>query len=470
MKKTRLIAIKLRLTAWYFVIMAVAMSGMAALALAGMGHSIRTTVDEQLVARINLVKKLILAKPAAQSPAELAAELRKNLGPDSVEELVQVSDETGNRILYSSWMQNRGLFSPRDYGRVGKRHRPFFNAEIDGEPFHGMSASVVAGSHTYSIQVAQNMDDFVEATSRFRHLLLAVIPALLLAASLSGYWISRKALAPVDEITRAAQEISGRNLSARLAVPNSGDELARLAETLNAMLERIDLGLKQVAQFTADASHELRTPIALMRTRAELALRRPRSADENQATIAQLHCEIVRTSELVEKLMLLARADSGASLLRLEPVELLQLARDVMAQTSVLAEHKQLELEGKLASGALWVHGDAQYLRQLLVILIDNAVKYTPAPGKVTISLCALNGSAKVSVSDTGIGIETEDLESIFERFYRADKARSRETGGAGLGLAIGRWIAETHGGTLTAQSKAGVGSTFTVNLPLKTR
>ena len=463
----RSIPIKVRLTAWYFVVMAVAMSALGALALAGMEHSIRSTVDEQLVARIDVVKKLIVDVPPTQSPARLATALRENLGPDSEEELVQIFDENGNSIFQSTWLQSRALLSPAGAAQVQKKRKPFFDAEIGGEPFRGMSKSVAAGSHTYSIQVAQNMDDFIEATSRFRRLLLAVIPASLLAASLAGYWISKRALSPVDQITRAAQEISGTNLSARLAVPNSGDELARLAETLNAMLGRIDLALKQIAQFTADASHELRTPIALMRTRAELALRRPRSAAENQETIEQLYAEILRTSELVERLMLLARADSGASLLRFETVELVQLVQDVLAQTSVLAEHKQLELEADLARSPICVHGDSQFLRQLFIILIDNAVKYTPAPGKIKVTLAASNGLASFSVSDTGIGIEPADLENIFERFYRADKARSRETGGTGLGLAIGRWIAESHQGTLAAQSRPGTGSTFSVNLPL---
>jgi heavy metal sensor kinase len=461
----RSIPIKVRLTAWYFFIMAVAMSALAVLALAGMEHSIRSTVQEQLTDRINLIKKLIASSPT-QSPDTLNAQLRENLGPDSEEELVHVSDENGNWIFRSTRLQGRTLLAASSAAQVQKKRHPYFDAEVNGEPFHGISGSLAAGPHTYSIQVAQDMDDFEEATSRFRHLLLGVIPALLLAASLGGYWISKQALAPVDQITRAAQAISGRNLSARLVVPNSGDEVARLAETLNAMLERIDLALKQIAQFTADASHELRTPIALMRTRAELALRRPRSAAENQETIEQLHAEVVRTSELVERLMLLARADSGASLLRFETVDLAQLVQDVLAQTSVLAQHKQLELEASLASVPVLVHGDAQFLRQLFVILIDNAVKYTSAPGTVTVTLSKSNGSACLSVSDTGMGIEATDLENIFGRFYRADKARSRETGGAGLGLAIGRWIAESHRGTLTAESKPGAGSTFSVHLP----
>jgi heavy metal sensor kinase len=467
--KTQSIPIKVRLTAWYFFVMAVAMSALGALALAGMEHSIRSTIDEQLVDRIEVVKKLTLEFPPTQSQAGLAAAIRENLGRDSKEELIQISGEDGHEIFQSTWLQSRTLLLSARAAQVQKKRHPFFDAEIDGEPYRGMSEAVAVGSHTYSIQVAQSVDDFNEATSRFRHLLLAIIPASLLAASLAGYWISRRALAPVDQITTAAQEISGSNLSSRLAVPSSGDELARLAETLNAMLERIDLALKQTARFTADASHELRTPIALMRTRAELALRHPRSASENQETIEQLHAEIVRTSELVERLMLLARADnSGASLLSFEPVELVQLVQGVLAQTSVLVEHKQLELEAKLAYGPIWLQGDSQFLRQLCVILIDNAVKYTPSPGNITVTLVSSNGSASLSVSDTGIGVEAVDLENIFERFYRADKARSRETGGAGLGLAIGRWIAESHRGTLTAESKPGVGSTFFVHLPLQ--
>jgi heavy metal sensor kinase len=463
---SRPVAIKVRLAGWYFVLMVIAMSALSALALAGLEHSIRSTVDEQLVERVKLIQKIMLAAPASQS--ELETELRESFTPDSREELIQISDEQGNRVFQSTWLQNRTLLSAESTAKVQRKRYPFFKTKIDGVPFHGMIATVNVGRHSYTVRVAQNMDDFAEAISRFRHLLLAVVPALLVAASLGGYWISRRALAPVDEITRAAQRISGTNLSSRLAVPDSGDELARLAETLNAMLERIDLGVKQIAQFTADASHELRTPITLMRTRVELALRRPRSAEENQQTIEQLYSEVVRTSELVERLMMLARADSGASLMRMEDVEIVVLVQDVLAQTSVLALQKHLELKAQLNISTLWVRGDARYLRQLFMILIDNAVKYTPSPGIITVSLDACNGFARVSFSDTGIGIEDEDLKNIFNRFYRADKARSRETGGAGLGLAIGRWIAESHHGTLTAESKSGVGSNFLVTLPME--
>lgn len=460
------IPIKVRLTALYFLIMAIGMSALGGLALAGMRHSIHSTMDEQLTDRMAAVQKLIIA--ASQSSVALAEELHKDLPSNGEEELVQVADENGNLVFRSDWLKTRTLPAADRTSSIQNQKHSFFDAKIDAEPFHGISGTVVSAGHNYSVQIAENMDDFENALLRFGRLLLEVIPALLIAASLAGYWISGRALAPVDSITRAAQEINGKNLSVRLAVPNSGDEIARLADTLNAMLERIDFARKRTAQFTADASHELRTPVALMRTRAELALRHPRTAEENQETIERLYAEILRVSELVERLMLLARADSGASLLRFEAVELGQLLRDVLAQTSVLTEHEQLALVADLASSPVWVLGDAQFLRQLSVILIDNAVKYTPAPGKITVTLSISNGFAEFSVSDTGIGIGAPDLENIFARFFRTDKARSRDTGGAGLGLAIGRWIAETHQGTLSAKSRPGAGSTFTVSLPLQ--
>jgi heavy metal sensor kinase len=447
--------------------MAVAMTALGWVALAGMQHSIRSTVDGQLAIRGRIVQNLVAAFPPEHSPDRLKSELRENLGPDSKELLVRISDEAGNIPYQSDWLARHDLPVPAHIDEAEHRHKPFFDSKVAGDPYRGVSLSVASGGHIYAIVIAQNMDDFEEATSRFHRLLLTLIPLWLLAASAGGYWMSRKAMAPVDEITRTAQKISAQNLSARLAVPESGDELARLAETLNAMLERLDQAMKQITQFTADASHELRTPIALMRTRAELALRRPRSPEENQETIAELHNELLRTSELVERLMLLARADSGVSMLRIAPVELAQLAGEVLRQTSVLAQQKGLEVEAALGKHSVWVQGDAQFLRQLVTILIDNAVKYTTAPGRITVGLHASSKAASILVSDTGIGIEADDLQKIFERFYRADKARSRHTGGIGLGLAIGRWIAEAHGGTLAVESQPGKGSTFRLNLPL---
>jgi len=456
------IPIGVRLTAMYFVIMAVAMSALGWIALASMKFSIRRTVDEQLEDRVKGVSELIARSARAVPPASLANELRDHSELGAEETILQVADDNGNWIYQSHWARKHQLPS----FKLPPSNRMFSSVRVHGDPFRVLSTQLTVDGRTFGVQVAEPMDDFYEALARFRNLLFALIPLLLVVASAAGFYMSRRALAPVDHITRAAQEINVHNLSARVAVPNSRDELQRLAETLNAMLERIETSLKRISQFTADASHELRTPVALMRTRAELALRRPRTEAEYHETIAQLLQELVRTSDLIEKLMLLARSDSSAEMLHFAKVDLGASLRDVLHQTAALVEDKQLTLHSDLTGDPVLVEGDAQFLRQLFVILIDNAVKYTPTPGTVTVSLTATESSALVSVSDTGIGIDPADLANIFDRFYRADKARSRESGGAGLGLAIGRWIAESHGGAIVAESTPGKGSTFRVTLP----
>ncbi len=456
------IPIGVRLTALYFVIMAVGMSALGWFAVASMKFSIRRTVDEQLEDKVKGVSELIARSVRSVPRGSLAEELRDHSELGAEEAILQVADEYGKSIYQSHWARKHQLPA----FALPPSNRLFSNVHIQGEPFRVMTTTLTVDGQRFGVQVAEPMDDFYEALARFRNLLLALIPVLLIVASAAGYWMSRRALAPVDQITRAAQEINVHNLSARLAVPRSRDELQRLAETLNAMLERIESSLKRISQFTADASHELRTPVALMRTRAELALRRPRTEAEYHETIAQLLQELVRTSDLIEKLMLLARSDSDSELLHFATVDLGDSLRDVLLQTTALAEQKQLTVRAELTQEHVLVEGDPQFLRQLFVILIDNAVKYTPAPGTVTVTLAATDKSAIVSVSDTGIGIEPADLANIFDRFYRADKARSRESGGAGLGLAIGRWIAESHGGSITAESTPGNGSTFRVTLP----
>src|SRR2546428_263395 len=233
------------------------------------------------------------------------------------------------------------------------------------------------------------------------------------------------------------------------------------------MLERLESAFKRISQFTADASHELRTPVALMRTTAELSLRKPRPEAEYREALTQILRELETTSALVEKLMLLARADSGVEALQFAPLDLAENLREACRQGHTLAQAKQISLQEQIANRPVIVEGDAHALQRLFLILIDNAVKYTPAEGRVTASLTDTNGFAVAEIRDTGIGIATVDLPHIFERFYRADKARSREMGGVGLGLSIGRWIAEAHGGAIEVESTPSQGSVFRVRLPI---
>ena len=451
--------IGVRLTAWYFVVLGVTLSLFGLIAYFAMRTSIHETVDEELRARTEGVRRLI-QRTAKYGTEDLQRELRRH-SELAEGALLQVSNEKGN------WVYRSPTIGSYDISRSQETSNTPSTFEFNEVPLRLLSTKIQAGDQSYLVQVATPVDDFYSALHRFGTLLVVSIPILLLCATAGGYWMSRRALAPVDQITQAARNISVHNLSSRLVVPKTRDELQRLSETLNSMLERLEAAFKKITQFTADASHELRTPVALMRTRAELSLRKPRSAEEYRNALAEVHSELEKTSSLVEKLMVLARADYGAETLQLATTNLGEVVRDACDQGATLAESKQIDFHKQIPQQPIWIEADPHALGRLFLILIDNAVKYTPPGGHVEVEVTGENGCALGVVRDTGIGIAQEDLPHIFERFYRADKARSRESGGVGLGLSIGRWIAEAHEGTIEVQSSVGHGSIFQVRLPL---
>ncbi len=337
-------------------------------------------------------------------------------------------------------------------------------------PLRALVREMKAGADTYRIQVAAPMDDFYDAIDRFKWMVLLLSPLVLVLASAGGYWLSRRALAPVDQITRAAEHINSSNLTKRIDVPRSGDELQRLSVTLNRMLERLEASFSRITQFTADASHELRTPLALMRTTTEVSLRTSQTVADYREAQQEVLSELEKTSSLVEKLMLLARADAGVETLQRVPVNLGECLRNASKDGRILADAKQVTFTEDIRSPELFVEGDSHALHRLFLILIDNAVKYTPSGGSIAVGLMRSNDSAVAEFRDTGIGITADDIPNIFDRFYRADKARSREFGGVGLGLSIARWVAEAHRGSVEVQSTPGSGSIFRVHLPVLQR
>jgi len=319
----------------------------------------------------------------------------------------------------------------------------------------------------YDVMVATSIRTYGRALDSVQDALVVAVPLFLAIAAWGGYWLSGRALKPVDEITQAARKIGAQDLAQRLRVERSGDELDRLAETLNGMLGRLEAAFQRITRFTADASHELRTPVSVMRTSAEIALRKTRTEEEYRETLGQILHESERLSQLIEQLLILARADAGSSVLPMERTDLTEPLRNACQQAGVLAEKKKLAFCEHVPSKPLWVQGDSPSLERLFLVLLDNAVKYTPDGGSIEVDLNAEDGFAVAAIRDTGIGVAAEDIPHVFERFYRADRARSRDLGGSGLGLAIGTWIAQVHGGEIRVESEPSKGSCFEVRLPL---
>jgi two-component system, OmpR family, sensor kinase len=323
------------------------------------------------------------------------------------------------------------------------------------------------GRVTSLIRVGMSLESVAVTRRRFLLVMAAVLPLALLCAGGGGWLLARRALRPVDRMTEAARRISAEHLDERLDTAGSGDELDRLAATLNDMLGRLDAAFRQIRQFSADASHELQTPLTILKGELEVALRAPRSPEDYRRVLASALEESERIAHLVEGLLLLSRADAGVLRMDRQALALGGLVAEVCEQARVLAEARSVALKLEAVT-PLTIQGDRAHLRRLLLNLVDNAIKYTPAGGQVTLSLQCDDGWAVLRVSDTGIGLAPDEQERIFQRFYRAPEALSRGEVGSGLGLCIARSIAEAHGGHIEVQSAVGCGSTFTVFLALQ--
>jgi len=337
----------------------------------------------------------------------------------------------------------------------------FLHIDSSGQPYWVLVRPFsLAGQRLFLMAAAPEAGN-VLVLQQFWAGLLASAPLLLLISSAGGYWVSRRALEPVDRITAKVRSISIRNLSERLPVRDTGDELQRLAETCNAMLERLDAAVNQIKQFTADASHELRGPLSFTRTVAEVALRNNQIDPASRKSFEDIAEEASKASELLEQMLTLARADSGSVGRALEPVDLAGVVDEACELARPLADARGLSLTVLSdMSQPTQVLGDSPSLRRMLWVLLDNSLKYTNPPGAIEVALTSDSGLATLVVRDSGIGISNDDLPHIFDRFYRADPSRS-QVDGTGLGLAIAKWIAEIHHADISVVSRQGKGTTF---------
>ena len=320
-----------------------------------------------------------------------------------------------------------------------------------------------------SILVASPSDAVPFGPGELLQAMLVIAPLILLGGVGLGYVLSDRSLRPLEGMVDELEAITdGKSLHRRLAIPGQADELARLAGTMNRMLARLEESFASLRRFTADASHELKTPLMVLRAGVERAMRNPRTPTAALRSLEEVLEEIHRMSEMVENLLTLARADEGQVVLSVQPLDLRDLVGEAGETAGILGEETEIAVRLELPHYPVIVPVDRSRIRQLLLNLVTNAIKYTPPRGKVSLGLVDRGETAAIVVGDNGIGMPATDLPHIFDRFYRVDHVRSR-TGarpGTGLGLAITRWVAEAHGGTITVQSRLGRGTVFTVTLP----
>jgi two-component system, OmpR family, heavy metal sensor histidine kinase CusS len=328
-----------------------------------------------------------------------------------------------------------------------------------------LSAIRIINGAPYRISVASELTFQSALLGRFSLLLLIIAPMALASATLGGYWLVGRALAPVRDIIQAVHSIGEQSLSMRLHVPVTGDEIQLLSETLNGMLSRVESAFRRVTELTANASHELRTPVAIIRTSAEIALLNARpTVESHRQALMQVCAEAEKNTRLLDSMLMLARTDSGAQALHFARISLERSVRQAVNACRYLAEAKDIALIYEENVPGLYLWADPTHLNRLWLVLLDNAIKYTPPGGQVTVTiLCSSSGAPICEIADSGIGIAPNDLPNIFERFFRAENARLVADSGSGLGLPIARWIADVHHAQLNVESIPGAGSIFRV-------
>ena len=454
--------IRARLTALYFLVLAVSFTGFFCICDFGFQRSIATAVND--ASRRNLDSlRLVLNRHVSQGTPGLQQELTRVSELWESGAIFEVAGPDGHWIYRSP----RFLSAEPALAPFTGRSVSFQTTNLEALQYRVARQQIAIDGNVYLVDAAVPTEPFDQALDNFRFIEKSFLPLLVLLASFLGYWLSGKALAPVNLIIESAERVGVHNLSRRLEVPRAKDELRRLTEHLNAMLDRIETSVKRITRFTADASHDLRTPLALIRTSAELVLRRPRSEPEYREALARILATSEETTELIEQLLMLARADANAAQLKLEPTNLQAVLRRVAQKCRVLASGKGLAFSESIPPRHALLMANEPALERLLMCVVDNAVKYTPAGGHLSLALFLVNGQAVIQMQDTGIGIAEKDLPHVFERFYRADQVRSRETRGSGLGLSIARWIAESHHGSIELNSRLGQGTNVTIRLPL---
>jgi heavy metal sensor kinase len=459
-------SIRFRLTAWYAAILVASLTVFCAAVYFGMDKYLTADLARQLSNQANQVAGTWMPLYEKRGPAHIVHEIEEHVAPQLTGHFLRLTASDGT-VLYEAVPPNDpGANPPRLAPAEWPSHARYREEPLGGERLlvYALPSTIPSGE-SFLIEVGGSYTH-VQGALRGLTLIFAIMLPLAAAAAIAGgYLLSKGALNPVDKIIKGAENITLKNLSGRLPLPGTGDEIERLSVTLNRMIGRLEQSFNQVSQFTSDASHELRTPLTILRGELEVALR-SRPGDMNFRHVLESTLEETeKLSKLVENLMVLSRLDSGELKPDITEFDLSVLCRETVEQMHLLAEDGAITLSCN-CSACVSVKADPLRLRQVLINLIDNAIKYTPAGGRIDVCTVNQNGHAVIQVRDTGIGIPFDALPHVFDRFYRVDKARARKTGGTGLGLAIAKSICELHGGRIEVDSTVGVGTGVLVSIP----
>jgi heavy metal sensor kinase len=462
-------SLRFQLTTWYASLVIAAFGLAAALTVMELSRYLKADLGRTQLRRAQQIAELLLANVKRTGEAYVTNEIRTVYAPEANDRFVRITRRSGSE-LYASGPPKDESFNPAD---VPPLVAPALPPPSREQKLPG-GGSLVIGSYDYRapdgmgflVEVGAPTAPLQAMLDRLVFQLLVGLPLVLIAAAGGGYYLIHRALAPVEQIARKAEQITQHNLSERLPVARTGDELERLSVSLNHMIARLENAFLNAQRFGADASHELRTPLTILRGELERVVQDKSLGTDLRDSIGSILEEVERLAGMVEGLFAISRLEAGEAQAEWVQIDLGKLTASTADQMSLLAEDKEISISCE-TDETVPVAGDRARLKQVVVNLLDNAIKYTPEKGAVNLRVATVDGHATLEVIDNGIGIPSDALPHIFERFFRVDKVRSRDRGGAGLGLAIVKSICVAHGAEIQVESTLGKGSRFRIEFPL---
>ena len=467
MKKNNL-PIKWKLTIWYGAILALVLVVFSCAVYIYFKNGLQKSIDTKIRSIGEVLSSSITETHGESVFGNFERYLENVLGRKPKGKFIQIIDRSGKIGAKMSDIETETV--PTSFGtmeRALKGEIVYETIDSRRPRLRMVTLPIVDENRKVSsiVQVGTSLEDLDETMTKLLIIFIIGIPTSLSATIMVGYFMAKKALKPVDQIRKAAVKISSTNLDERIDIGGRRDELARLAETFNAMISRLKDAFLRVNQFSLDVSHELKTPLTILKGETEVALRKDREKEDYRRLLVSSLEEVDRMTKIIDDLLLLSKADPEDVRLNIEDVALRDLIIDVCMDMTIFADKKGIDLEIKDLGDAK-VKGDELKLRRMFLNIVENGIKYTGKGGKVEVSSFTNDGYVQVNVKDDGVGISEDDLKYIFDRFYQADRSRRRE-GGSGLGLSISKWIAEAHKGSIQAESRLLEGSLFSIKLPI---